>query len=348
QVSNTCSNGEFSLSFEAMPKQPVNQKTVVTKVSAGPAIWSAEATARAKLREQFGGFLAAVEALEGETLIPGATRRIARELANAIPAAPVETLFFHYGLSTGMDPKTLPYVDVLPGMRLRIEAQASQFISPAGTDNGFLPAGEILAEVGSVQGGETRVVAFDPFLGTIRAPTVGGAVTVPTVAGGLVDFEPSGGARAHWRLFSPQQVEPPSRPGRKTVAGNFTLVGAPTYVALEEATASFPEPPSNKEAQPLYLVVLGRALVVPEVPVWITLKGLTTIEHVRLGTTLTNVIERYTPVPLEANPGAPPLLMRVVGSSTTGFTIYSDGLPAYTPELFDLPLIAGDSITIPV
>jgi hypothetical protein len=351
QLSNGYSNKDFSLSLKPAPNQKPNQTTVSTEVSAGTAIWSCAAAARAELRANFADFLANVEALEGETLIPGATRRIATALAPTIPAAPAETLYFRYGLSTGLDPKTPAYVDVLPGMRLRVEAQASQYLSPGSNQNGYLPGGEIRAEVTSVPAGKgsPRAIAFDPFLATIRAPTVAGTPAVPTIAGGLVDLNPTGGARTHWRLFAPRQVGPPRGPDEATVATNFTLVGAPTYASLETATASYPNPPVSG-VQPLYVIVLGRALVVPEIPIWITASGLTGIEHVRLGTTLTNVIERYTTVPLDPTWPSPVGMRRMTASGKSlEFSIFIDNnLLALTPELFDLPLIAGDSVTLPV
>jgi hypothetical protein len=349
QLSNGYSNKDFSLGLKATPNQEPNQRTVSTLVSAGPAIWSCAEAARAELRANFADFLAHVETLEGETLIPGATRRIAVALAQTIPAAPAETLYFRYGLSPGLDPKTPAYVDVQPGMRLRVEAQGSQYLSPGSSQNGYLPGGEIRAEVASVPGDEEaqRAIAFDPFLATIRAPTVGGTPAVPTVAGGLVDLSPTGGARTHWRLFAPRQVGPPKGPGEATAAANFTLVGAPTYAALEAATASYPNPPVSG-VQPLYVVVLGRALVVPEIPIWISASGLTGIEHVRLGTTLTNVIERYTTVPLEPIWPSTVGMRRMAASGSLAFSIFVDELLALTPKLFDLPLVAGDSITLPV
>lgn len=350
QLGNDYSNADFSLSFTHEGRGPVGQATVKAKVIAGTAIWSCAEAARASLRESFLDFITNVDKLEGETLVAGASRRIALALADAIPAAPVESLFFRYGLSTGLAAGTHAYADVLPGMRLRVQAQASQFLEPASPENGYLPAGELVAEIVSTPAakeGGPRPLAFDPFLATVRAPTVGGAGTVPTIAGGLVDLGPAGGSRLHWRLFVPQQVRSPSETGELDAAGNFTLLGAPTYAALEAATASYPQPP-EQTPELLYAIVLGRAVIVPEISVWIGLGNCNSLEYVPLGTTLANVIERHRPLPLDPERWSEEVtltrLTPVTRTGTADLTIDTDGLAALRPEFFDVPLAAGDAV----
>ncbi len=352
QLGNGYSNADFSLSFSHEGRGTVDQTTVKAIVTAGTAIWSCAEAARASLRGSFLDFIANVEKLEGETLIAGASRRIALALADAIPAAPVETLFFRYGLSTGLAPGTLPYVDVLPGMRLRVQAQASQFLEPASSENGYLPAGELATEIVSAPGskeGDPRPLAFDPFLATVRAPIVGGAPAVPTIAGGLVDLEPAGGSRLHWRLFVPPQVPSPSEAGELNAAGNFTLLGADTYAALEAATASYPQPPAQTPGL-LYAIVLGRAVIVPEIPIWIAIGNRNTLEHVALGTTLANVIERHRLLPLNPERWEEEVTLTrptpVTRTGTAQLTIDTSGLAALRPEFFDVPLMAGDTVSM--
>lgn len=350
QLKTTCGNSAFSLKFSYNGNPPVEAAAVTTEVTAGVAIWSCNPASRADLRVKFVEFLKEVEALEGTVLIPGAARRIALALADAIPAPPAETLFYRYGMNP--ESGTAPYVDVVPGMRLRVQAEASQYLSPTSPNNLYLPAGELSAEVGSGPApgqGTGRVVSFDPFLQAIRAPTVEGQTTSPVLAGGLVDLAPTGGARSHWRLFVPKTVSSPRGPGKLTVEGNFALVGANSLAAIEAATTSYPRPPSSGEA-PLYLIFSGRALVVPEIPIWITARRLTAPEYVPLGTTIANIAERYAMLPLNPSQGAEeikltrPTTARPEGS--TELSIYTSELKRLEPRLFEVPLIAGDIVSL--
>jgi hypothetical protein len=349
QLSKTCGNSVFSLKFTNTGGKPVKPAAVRTEVTAGPSIWACNPTARAELRAKFAEFLQQVEGLEGSALLPSAARRIALALADVLPAPLAETLFFRYGMNP--EAKTAPYVDVAPGMRLRIQAEASQFLSPGSPNNLYLPAGELCAEVGAAATGQGsgRIVSFDPFLQAIRAPSVEGPSTSPTQAGGLVDLAPVGGARSHWRLFVPRNISSPRGPGKLTVEGNFTLVGANSLAAIEAATASYPKAPTSGET-PLYLIFPGRALLVPEIPVWVTLRTLTTSEYVPLGTTLANVAERYSMLPLSPANLSEVVLTRPTTARSEGkakLSIYTETEESTVePRLFEVPLIAGDSVTL--
>lgn len=348
QLKTTCGNPAFSLKFSYAGKSPVEPAAVLTEVTAGTPIWACNPSARAELRAKFVDFLEEVEKLEGTVLIRGAARRIALALADAIPAPLAETLFFRYGMNP--ESKTAPYVDVVPGMRLNVQAEASQYVSPGSPSNLYLPAGELSAEVGTTAvpgGGSGRVITFDPFLTAIRAPSVEGSTSSPAPVGGLVDLSPAGGARSLWRLLVPRTVGSPSSPGKLTVEGNFTLIGANSYAALEAATASYPNKPSGET--PVYLIFPGRALVTPEIPIWITIQKLTSSEYVPLGTTLANIVQRYTTLPLSPSEGAEVKLTRLTTARAGGsaeVTLYTEGLARLEPQLFELPLIAGDSVTL--
>jgi hypothetical protein len=346
-------NSDFALSFSLLNgNAPVEQANVVSTVVAGPAIWACQLQARAKLRASFLDLLQNVEALELKgTLIPGAWRRIGQALADTIPAPPLETLFYRCALSPGLEAGTLPFVDVQPGMRLRVDAQASQFLAPSSTQNGYVPAGAPRLTIASAPGpGSERVLAFDPFLSTIRSPTIAGAGAVPAAAAGVVDLEPLGGARAHWRLFYPQSIAPPAQPGDLSIADNVTLLGAPTRAALETATGQYPTPVTGGTPPNVYVVFQGRATIVPEIPIWTSMNGPSTIEWVPLGSTIASIVERYTSLPLDPVSYKNVVSVRRVTGAVAGgsapVTPWTQGLVAVPPALFEVPLIAGDTITV--
>ena len=96
-------------------------------------------------------FLQKVEGLEGTRLRVGATEVLRSLLAPRIPATFAESLFFGTGFVAQDNPPRC-YVDLSPGMRLRIDFQARQFV-PAnfpGPLSGFVGAGGVTATVSSV------------------------------------------------------------------------------------------------------------------------------------------------------------------------------------------------------
>ena len=61
--------------------------------------------------------------------------------------------------SPGIVVGTVPYVDIRPGMRLRIETQTSQFLTPSSPLNGYVSSGRFEFFINSVPASNgTRVV----------------------------------------------------------------------------------------------------------------------------------------------------------------------------------------------
>src|SRR5207237_1213566 len=115
----------------------------------------------------------------------------------------------------------------------------SQFLTPSSPLNGYVSSGRFEFFINSVPASNgTRVVTFDPFLGTIKSPSITGASTSPVVAGGLIDLQPISGQRRYWRLFYPQTIPAPSQPGDLTTTDNVMLVGAQTLCLLNSVTNS--------------------------------------------------------------------------------------------------------------
>jgi hypothetical protein len=349
-------NGDFTITFGPAPSTtppqfPANVPTNVTLTGAN--LWSCGA-ARTTLMQNFVSFLEAVETtLELTGIIaPGATATIAAQLADRIPAPPLETLFYRYAFVPGTGAGTVPSVDVRPGMRLRIETETSQYVAPSSALNGYVGGGRLSVNVVSVPQGTQRVVAFDPFLGTIRAPATAGAGS-PLVAGGLVDLQAPAGARPHWRLLYPSSMQLPSQPGDYGLTDNVALVGTATLANMAAVTSSYPNQAPAATPPDVYAIFGGRAMVVPEIPIRLSVGQQTTIQYVALGTTLANVAEQYVSLPRgTANPGVQlnRLTTAVSPPATTAAPVQlytSQLVPVMVPGMLDLPLIAGDNVTIP-
>jgi hypothetical protein len=337
----------------------VTAAVTITGVNA----WACEAAKRQLLMRHFEAFLVEIEALEASgDLVAGAGRLIGGRIADLMPAPLEETLFWRYSLSPGTYPGTLPYVDVRPGMRLRLDAEVSQFVDPGAPLNGYVAGPRLALSVGSsgVAGpAAARVVSFDALLGAIKAPLVAppqGAPAATAVAAGPLDLDQAGGARPYWRLIYPPSVSSPLDPGSRDIAHNVVLLGAPSLAALEKATAAYPALDAGGVPPNVYLIFLGRALVAPEIQIFLTLRGVTTYEWVPLGTTLANLMERYTVLPLA--PDSPrftfarPSSASISSGPTAPLTLTTKAgnasLTALPPAIFDIPLIAGDGITLTV
>jgi hypothetical protein len=366
-------NDDFTLTFSGPKNPPYTPANVTVQVTiTGKNAWNCAAAARQTLMNNFTSFLLALEA--SATLVPGGIQTVVAQVADWMPAPLAETLFWRYSLSSGFYPNTIPYVDVRPGMRLRVDAEATQFVNPGAPQNGYVAGSRLAFSVGSMQAsGGARVVTFDPLLGAIKAPTVtppsqqpsmnGKAPGGTAVASGAFDLQPSGGARAYWRLLFPSSVPSPYEPGDVSIGDNVVLLGAPTLAALNQATSDYPNKIDTSGNPPnVYVTFLGRALAAPEIEVFLTLvNGPRWLEWVPIGTTFANIIERFSPLPMSPsqrlignNGFMRPSTASPSGQATVQVALTVDDratsstLAALPPAMFDLPLIAGDSITLNV
>jgi hypothetical protein len=357
-------NTDFTFATVPDPNQPSGPPTqantlVQIKLNAAN-MWKCAATARAQLMANFTGFLQAIEStleLNG-LLIPGATYRIGQAIADWLPAPPLETLFYRFSLSPGLAAGTTPYVDIRPGMQLRLDTQVSQYISPQSPLNGYVSNNSQRIIVGSVSSANgSRLVGFDPFLSTIKSPTITGPASSPIVAGGTIDLQPTAGARTYWRLFYPPSISGPTTPGDLAIADNVVLVGAATLAYLNAATTSYPNIGSSSTPPTIAVVFLGRAIAVPEIPVTIVqnpVNAISALQYVPIGTTIANVVERFSPLLLDKSQLQTIVVTRrmsgeIVTSSSVSVAPSlgpPSALPAIPSSVWDVPLISGDVVTI--
>lgn len=356
--SYTYSNADFAFSFQAQKTGPPYQANVSAQIvlSGTGNIWKCAPAARASLASNFQDLLTWFEAtveLPG-LVVPGSTGRIARGVIDWLPMYFDEVLAYRYSMSTGLAAGTNAYVDLLPGMRLLLETSVSQFLSPSAPQNGYVSTSAVPINIGSVPGPDgRRLLTCDPFLGTINAPAVTGNPGPAMVAGGIVDLQAPGLARAHWRLFYPTSMTGPNQPGNLQLPGNVGLMTSDTLSQLIAATAKYPTMvsdggPGGKPAPTLYYLFLGRAIAIPQIPIWLTANGQTSVEYVSLGSTIANVVERYTDLPLGAPSNVVNVMRNVYGASPTSIRYTLASLPATPLGVYDLPLLAGDGLTLTV
>src|SRR5947209_9185374 len=159
------------------PQPPYQQSVAVSVTLTANNIWKCASAARQTLMTNFNDFCAQLETqFEINTtpvLAPGATSIIAGQIAEVIPAPLMETLFYYYGLNQGYANASAPSINLLPGMRLRVEFESYQMISPGSQFNAYLGNGQCYYYMSSVAlPNNQRVLAFDAFLGNIAAPKI--------------------------------------------------------------------------------------------------------------------------------------------------------------------------------
>lgn len=332
-------NDDFSVALVESGSGSPNQTNVAVQITlAGKNMWNCAAPARATLMANFTSFILWIEAnleLNG-ILVPGAAMIIAQQIAANMPAPPLETLFYQYGFISGLAVGTTPSINIMPGMQIRIDTEVSQFVSPGSAFNGYVGAGSFSYGIGSVSPtspGLPRPLAFDPFLGMIAAPKI--TNPSPIVAGGVIDLLPVGGAQPYWKLFYPTTLTSPSNAGQAGMTNNVALIGAGTLNDLNTALENLPACTSTTTCA----YFAGRTIVVPLIPIFISVRNLYAVEWVPIGTTFRHIVERYGSVSPGSDPGT---LVRGPGPvkfwhpSTTSLV---------DPREYDVPLIGGDVVT---
>lgn len=317
-------------------------------------VWKAAPAARAALMANWSDLLAKVDALElSGALIRGAAGFIAERVAALVPAPPMETLFYRFGLQPGFAGGQIATCDVLPGMQLRVEFEQNQFVGPGSNLNGYVGGAQLRWLVASSPTTKGWTSNFDPFLGAVAAPTV--QTGSPVVAGGLIDLQRATASRRHIRLCYPQNIQSSDQAGSIALTDNVALLGADSRADLDAATAAVAQ--GKTPAAPATCTILrGRTLLVPEIPVWVLDSSNRYHEQwVPLGTTVANVLERYLQWrPLSPLAAMPLSLVRNI-VMRSGPTVASESLSSMPllffsrgqntpidPASYDIPLMPGD------
>jgi hypothetical protein len=352
-------------------------------ITVKPDVWNTGAPwtvddsgARVELLQDFESWLEALEEAEETALLqPGATELLRTVAAHGLPATFAESLYFTYGCRAGTNPP-LGFFDVLPGMRLRLDLQARQFVPPSFSAelSGYVGAGSVFADVVSSRARSgPPSVSLGGFLGSFRFPGVepsGGG------GGGLVDLAvPLSGMRHVRVCYPPNPLPSAASGGHADPSANVTVLGAARRTDLGTTTHAFytttSDPTTPSSASPSDTTVVsylrGRATVLAEIGC--TLGGAVT--WVAVGTTVRQLLEGLASVPR-----LPSVLLGGTGSGSSASTLFSlayrrrypavdlasaldhdtfrpitllgtDGPDATGADALDLPVLAGDCFTPP-
>ncbi|NER34088.1 MAG: hypothetical protein F6J93_08605 [Oscillatoria sp. SIO1A7] len=267
-----CDNDDFSVTLKQ--QQDANNLHPVKVTLKNNNMWKCASSARSTLRQNFSQLYQTLDQheLQGK-LIPGSAFWIVRAISQALPAPIRETLFYRYGMNYGIEGKSSPYIDLEPGMRLRVDFSANQFVSPSSQFNGLVPAGQYTYEINGHTGEDgLHRIAFNSFLGSIAAPQIDNGSTPPTIASGIIDLQAAGATRRYYRLFYPVEMAASNTPGDSNIAKNVTLVGADSLADMQLATDAYGQGNcvTGNSPKPIkYFIFRGRAAVVPEIQIYL-------------------------------------------------------------------------------
>lgn len=368
----TPSTGQPAFTMDYATAPSGNDPSMFAKVSIDPTFaFSADSAVRARLQASFTAFRAQLEALEvppggtGGGLVAGGSALVANRVATNMPLRFDEILWYYYSFTPASQ-----YVDLLPGMTLRMEWSGYQYgDGPNGAGyalNGFVGAGTARFVVTRRP---DQTLALDAFLGALVPGYVLNTTgDCPLYAGGLLDLALAANARRYLRLFLPTTIAGAGSldNGGTWVQSGSRLIGADTLADLQAATTAVLAGQSGCGTagtgnQPVVSIVFnGRVVAVPELSYMLAGAPAT----VPLGTTLRNVVERIAdPAPAQLYGGTSGSNLYVTLSRWTQRPTTPTGLgqngyvrvnvafapPAGAPlgDSFDLPLVKGDVVQFP-
>lgn len=325
-----------------------------------------DAASRKTLSQAFGTFREQVIELEQRelknssgrqtsALLPGGAFLLINRAASALNLSYKDSLSYFYNLQHNKR-----RVDLIPGMRLRIEPAGFSFHAPpsrAGHQaNGYATTGTYFLNVNRDR---SNTITFNPWSTAILASQVtpsGASKGIGRQVLGLLDLSGQGMAKKHWRLIWPEQfggVE--SASDDPDFQHNVALIGGDTFAELTEATEFYTNGTATKNGCCAYLS--GRGIVIPEIAVTFNGEAI----WVGVGTTLRQVLSGQAEVALPQMAGPIGTVGNVFDASLTRWSQSPDGasyvcvpvqLPSNTAAIFDtngdtqwdVPLLMGDEI----
>lgn len=291
----------------------------------------------AGIRAAYAGLMADVETRGG--LDAGGLRVLQNRIAECLPLEYGDLLYYHYGWNMSEN-----YIDLHPGMRLRVDFQQYQFvhITEQKAANGFAGAGSIYVPIHSYthnEGSGAQYLGFGPFLSRLLSSARGKLST--DGAGGLFDLVKTGSRKPFFRLIFPNETIPAAAPERAV-----TIVGADRWQDLPTAIPMA----ADDTGSIISFFFRDRATIIPEIQVFVGNREL----YVPVGTTLRQLLEKYAGIP--AASASKPELAAFLGKTRPRRLLHTgpDSIPSYrflnpgttnvvkNQDVFDLPLIKGD------
>ncbi len=287
------------------------------------------------------------EILNQQAFLPGGEAVLQRRIAERLPLSYRRLLKFYYGFHTENN-----YLDLHPGMRLRIDFQNYQFVQPSEqrARTGFAGSGSASLYVNSYTEPDGRqLIGFDAFSSILQlqTPAQSHEGGVDSGIGGLYELLSPARRKRHYRLFYPRSFSSGNGPARVPV-----LIGADSLTTLGEVTADWLDEDAFSAADDrTYFYFRDKATLVPEFQVFVHERPV----YVAVGTTLRQLIERYQDIPPAGLPGqdlspylgaARPLRLIHEGKDSKPTYVFIN-LEHYPPasegsDVLDLPLVKGD------
>jgi hypothetical protein len=361
-ISTDADNVDFSLKWNTDKLIPPTATITVQAKN----VWATQPQARAQLRKSFDAFRLKLEDLElnQHCLKPGGAATVTQFLAQSLVLPISEVLYYFYRFDAANG-----FVDLQPGMRLRIESSANQIMSPlapVSSLNGFVPGNVGYYGISRLTDstGNQRL-AFDAFLGSNRAPNI---TSTPSLAGGIIDLQQAKAARRYYRLFYPPQLAPANRPDNAGIYDNVTFIGADTLSELYAATTAYLGSQTCSAASGTSIICAyfsGRTIAVPEVRVSLTTPQGAQPQFFPVGTTVRNLLDMvgyidFQTVGNAANPTWSKLnFQRLYGDPTLPVSQLQFGMISYSylslnpnnfltgKDVYDMPVVKGDVINLP-
>jgi Fibronectin type III domain len=322
--------------------------------------WQFTGPARVTLWNAYLQFLTDLDVLVNSQpqLKPGAFNLITQVLGRALPLLFGEQLSYVYRFNAPGG-----YIDLVPGMRLRIDSEARQYSGPPSPTNvninGFVSSGTSVFDLGQYWQGAQINTGFNSYLSLSGRPVVPGTNATGGAAGGL-DLYPALNRMPLFRLLYPGEFPASNSNGFADLTDNILIIGANRFGDLQGATTQYVANGnfSGYESKISQTWFRGRAVLTPEIP--ILLNG--ALEYVAVGTTLRQLLGLFgggaypagsyaggltfrrviNNIVDDISVATPPEALRTndVRIDVLPLNVYGDGSDA-----LDLSVIQGDSFT---
>ena len=342
------SSPPFSLAAGTAPYSYV--LTIAGTPSALPWTFTADAV-RADLHKAYTSFLGE---LEFSKVTAFGMQTVQAAIARAMPQTFAETLLYSYGFTGSSG-----WVDLRPGMVLRVEYESYQTMSAATPDkdmlNGFITSAVAQYQITRSAKTAEGFTALDAFIGLLTG--LGGTkVTPPPVAakqaggGGLIDSGYPVMQQAFLRLVYPLSFIKTTEPGTPYLDLNAVLIAASKLSDLDAAAVSIRKG-GQVDTKVGVLYFRGRTTLVPQIRVWVD----DVEQQVPVGTTVGQILAQQAMDPSAVDLPLTGLRLRrgigpaLVGSPAFydvggGAAVRLDWAPAGKAALTSLPVLGGDRI----
>lgn len=225
-------------------------------------------------------------------LKPGAFNLLRQIIARALPLKFPEQLSYLYGFKADES-----CVDLIPGMRVRLDGEVRQYVGPPNDTNkylnGFVPSGTVYLYIDDYLLDRHRLTGFDAYLSQAARPEVPSTQNIG--GGGILDLYAPLGRRALYRLIYPQMIPGSGSMGYANMTYNLLVLGADNYTDLDGAARQYLAQGnfSGYDNKIIATFFRGRAALIPEIPVEIN----GSMRYVPVGTTIRSILARSGQVP---------------------------------------------------